>query len=104
PHALYRRYLHNVEHCYSKRLPLALSRYDPSWDRLKWLMYTLYKVFWVIGVRSEYRSSFWRLAARTLPKGQLENAIHTATMGHHLIEFGKDCERNALHASHYTKA
>src|SRR2546427_9909933 len=104
PNAVYRRYQHNVETTYNARLPLELSRHGRSWDKLPPLAYTLAKIFWVIGLRSNYRRTFWKQMTKTLRHSDLESAITIAVMGYHLIEYGRrDCKSDTIHASYFTK-
>jgi hypothetical protein len=49
------------------------------------------RIFWRVGVRGDYRRTFWRMAWPALRAGQVEALIHTAVVSHHLIRFTREC-------------
>ncbi len=104
PLSVYRRYQHNMETTYRARLQLGHGRFGRNLNQLPKLGYILTKILWVIGLRSSYRTAFWQQMKKTLGKGDLEHAIKIAVMGHHFIEFGKECENPSVRGSYYTKA
>src|SRR5262249_19461809 len=59
---------------------------------------------WQIGVRGDYRRTFWRFALARLRAGELEHLIHIAVVSHHLIQFTRDCLRGAGESSFYAPA
>jgi hypothetical protein len=59
------------------------------------------RIIWRIGVRGDYRRTFWRMAGPALRSGHVEDLIHVAVVSHHLIEFTRDCVRGAGEASFY---
>jgi hypothetical protein len=61
----------------------------------------LARLVWRIGVRSDYRRTFWRLAWPTLKAGDIEPLIHTAVVSHHLIEFTRDALAGLGESSFY---
>jgi len=62
------------------------------------------RIVWRIGVRGDYRRTFWRMAGPALRQGQVEPLIHTAVVSHHLIEFTRQCVRGARESSFYAPA
>src|SRR3989442_12229595 len=54
-----------------------------------------------VGVRGDYRGTFWRMARPALRTGQIEALIHVAVVSHHLIQFTRDCVRGLGEASFY---
>ncbi len=104
PGAVYRRYQHNMETTYRARLQLRTGRFGRGPNQLPKLGYILTKILWTIGLRSSYRKEFWQQIKRTLCEGDLEHAIKISVMGHHFIEYGKECENTSVRASYYTKA
>ena len=59
------------------------------------------RIVWQIGIRGDYRATFWRLAGPALRAGQVEEMIQAAVVSHHLIEFTRQCLRGAQEASFY---
>jgi hypothetical protein len=72
-----------------------------SWANVRLGFTTLGRVLWRIGVSSNYRRTFWRLALPALRGGQMAELIHVAVVSHHLIEFTRDCLRGAGESSFY---
>jgi hypothetical protein len=58
-------------------------------------------LFWEVGVRGDYRRTFWRMAWPALRAGQVELLIQAAVVGHHLIQFTRDCVRGLGESSFY---
>src|SRR6185295_13480211 len=84
PEAIYRRFAHNLRHTFARR-----RAYPRNPTRTAW------RIVWRIGVRGDYRRTFWRVAGPALRRGQLEELIQTAVVSHHLIEFTRQCLRGA---------
>jgi hopanoid C-2 methylase len=61
----------------------------------------LARLIWRVGVRGNYRRTFWRLAWLTLKAGDIEALIHAAVVSHHLIEFTRDAVQGLGEASFY---
>jgi len=59
------------------------------------------RLLWRVGVLSDYRRTFWRLAWPALKKGDIEPLIHTAIVSYHLIAFTRDCLEGIGEASFY---
>jgi radical SAM superfamily enzyme YgiQ (UPF0313 family) len=102
PEAIYARFAHNIEHTFRHRKPLPLSPQRASWANVRMGLGILARVLWRIGVRSDYRRTFWRLAWPALRRGDIEVVIHVAVVSHHLIEFTRDCLRGAGESSFYS--
>lgn len=102
PAALYRRFEHQIEHTYS-------NRYDPgpylkvTWRDLAEGASILARLVWQVGIGSDYRSMFWRMAWRALRKGDIEAVIHVGLVAHHLIHFARDCRAGVGEYSFYAK-
>jgi radical SAM superfamily enzyme YgiQ (UPF0313 family) len=90
PEAVYARFEHQIRHTYPnrKRIP-ARGRLDPG--TIAKGLSILARVFWKVGLRADYRRRFWRMALPTLARGRVEDALHTALIAHHLIQFARDC-------------
>ena len=54
-----------------------------------------------MGLRSDYRARFWRMALPALLKGQIESVIHVAAVSHHMILFARECARGEAEKCFY---
>ena len=101
PEALYRRFQHQIDHTYPNRFqPGSLAKVERS-DVANGLR-ILVRILWRVGVLSDYRATFWRMAFRALKRGDIESVIHAGLVGHHLIRFARDCEAGVAEYSFYT--
>ncbi len=102
PEPLYRRYQHQIEHTYPNRFdPGALRRVERS-DIANGFR-ILGRILWRVGLRSDYRKVFWRMARPALKRGDIESVIHVGLVGHHLIRFARDCEAGVGEYSFYSE-
>jgi hypothetical protein len=56
-----------------------------------------------VGVLSNYRKTFWKMAVPKLKAGKIENMIHVSLVSHHLITFARECARGQESASFYSQ-
>ena len=56
-----------------------------------------------VGVVSNYRKTYWKMAKPALKSGDIENLIHVGLVGHHLIKFADECTRGEESASFYSQ-
>jgi hypothetical protein len=101
PEAIYRRFAHNLAHTFARRPAYPRSRHRASWRNTVSGLALLGRIVWRIGVRGNYRRTFWRVAGPALRAGQVEEMIQAAVVSHHLIEFTRQCLRGAQEASFY---
>jgi hypothetical protein len=101
PEAIYRRFAHNLAHTFAKRPAYPRSRHRASWRNVVSGLALLGRIVWRIGIRGDYRATFWRVTGPALRAGQLEEMIQAAVVSHHLIEFTRQCLRGAQEASFY---
>ena len=102
PEALYRRFRHQVENTYPNRFkPGALLKVERA-DVANGLR-ILARILWRVGILSDYRRTFWRLARPALKRGDVESVIHAGLVGHHLIRFARDCEAGIGEYSFYAE-
>jgi radical SAM superfamily enzyme YgiQ (UPF0313 family) len=101
PEAIYRRFAHNLTHTFPNRIPFPSNAQRSSWENVRMGLAMLGRIFWRIGVRGQYRRTFWRMALPALSRGKIEEVIHTAVVSHHLIEFTRQCVRGAGESSFY---
>jgi hypothetical protein len=64
----------------------------------------LTRILWRVGLLSDYRRTFWKLAWPALQNGNIEAVIHAGLVGHHLIHFARDCRAGVGEYSFYLEA
>lgn len=104
PAAVYERYSHNVAHTFANRRGFPRNPSRESWSNVVMGFGILGRILWRIGVRGDYRRTFWRAAWPWLRAGKIEAVIHTAVISHHLIQFTRDCIRGSGESSFYAPA
>jgi len=101
PDAIYSRFEYQMEHTfpYRKEPPASSARLNPRnvWKGLR----ILGRIFWHVGLRSDYRARFWRVAFPALLKGRIESLIHAAAVSHHMILFARECARGEAEKCFY---
>jgi hopanoid C-2 methylase len=103
PEPLYRRFQHQIDRTYPNRFkPGALMKVERA-DVVNGLK-ILSRILWRVGVLSDYRKTFWRMAIPALKRLDVESVIHTGLVGHHLIRFARDCEAGVGEYSFYAEA
>jgi radical SAM superfamily enzyme YgiQ (UPF0313 family) len=101
PEALYARFAHNIAHTFSRRKKFPANPQRASWSNVHLGLGILSRLLWRVGVRGDYRRTFWRLAWPALRAGNIEALIHAGVVSHHLIEFTRDCLRGLGESSFY---
>jgi radical SAM superfamily enzyme YgiQ (UPF0313 family) len=101
PEAVYARYAHQVAHTFSRRLPYPHNPQRASWGNVRMGLGLLARLIWRIGVRGDYRRTFWRTAWPALRAGKIEELIHAAVVSHHLIQFTRQCLAGERESSFY---
>jgi radical SAM superfamily enzyme YgiQ (UPF0313 family) len=101
PEAIYRRFAHNLTHTFARRPAYPRNPQRASVRNVVSGLALLGRIVWRIGVRGDYRRTFWRVAGAALRRGQIEELIQAAVVSHHLIEFTRQCLRGAHEASFY---
>jgi radical SAM superfamily enzyme YgiQ (UPF0313 family) len=101
PEAIYRRFAHNLAHTFARRPSYPRNPRRSSARHVLSGLALLGRIVWRVGVRGDYRRTFWRVAGPALRRGQLEELIQAAVVSYHLIEFTRQCLRGAHEASFY---
>jgi len=100
PEAVYRRFAHNLRHTYPNRIkPEAPNR--ANWANLRKGFRMLRNVIIRVGVLSDYRATFWRMAGPLLRQRDIEPVIHIGLVAHHLILFARKAIAGQHNASFY---
>jgi hypothetical protein len=101
PEAVYARFAYNQRHTYPNRRAFPPNAARASWRNVVMGFAMLGRILWRVGVRGDYRGTFWRMAKPALRRGAIEQLIHVSVVSHHLIQFTRDCARGAGEASFY---
>jgi hypothetical protein len=101
PEAVYDRFAHQVAHTFARRRAFPTNSQRASWANVRMGFGILTRLLWKVGVRGDYRRTFWRLAWPALKTGRIEPLIHVAVVSHHLIQFTRDCVRGLGESSFY---
>ncbi len=104
PEAIYGRFAHNIVHTFAQRLAFPRNAQRESWGNMRMGLALLGRVIWRVGIRGNYRRTFWRFAGPALRRGRIEEVIHVAVVSHHLIEFTRQCVQGAREPSFYAPA
>ncbi|HTD52668.1 MAG TPA: DUF4070 domain-containing protein, partial [Thermoanaerobaculia bacterium] len=102
PEALYRRFQHQIAHTFPHRFHPGQWRKVEKRD-VQHGLGILARVLWRVGVLSNYRRVFWRMAWPALKSGNIEPVIHVGLVGHHLIHFARDCQAGVGEYSFYSE-
>jgi len=102
PEAIYRRFAYNVEHTYPNRISPPASPQRASWANIGKALRIMMNLMLRVGVASDYRRVFWRMARPLLRSGRVEDVIHVALVAHHLITFARDAVAGNQNASFYS--
>jgi radical SAM superfamily enzyme YgiQ (UPF0313 family) len=101
PEAIYQRFAYNVEHTYPHRIeipPTGKLSLANLWRGIS----TLTKLIVKVGILSDYRKTFWRMAKPALKSGDIETVIHVSLVAHHMISFARQAESGYQNASFYS--
>ncbi len=102
PEPLYRRFQHQIERTYPNRFDPGPLRKVERGDVVNGFK-ILARILWRVGLLSDYRKTFWRMAKPAFKKGDIEPVIHVGLVAHHLIHFARDCEAGVGEYSFYSE-
>lgn len=103
PEFLYDRFAYNAEQTYPNRIKVPNSKARLSGSNIRKGLRMLRNILIRVGIFSSYRETFWKMAGPKLKTGNIENLIHVGLVGHHLIEFARECDRQEESASFYSQ-
>jgi radical SAM superfamily enzyme YgiQ (UPF0313 family) len=104
PEAVYGRFAHNVAHTYPNRIHPPASPQRASWSNVRLGCRVMANLLLRVGVRADYRRTFWKMALPLLRAGRVEELIHVGLVAHHLIAFARDAVSGHQNASFYSAA
>lgn len=101
PDAVYGRFDHNARHTFPNRIkpPVTAARLNGA--NIRKALTCLTNIFLHVGLLSDYRRIFWRMAWPMLRQGRIEDLIHISLVAHHLITYARQCEDGRQMASNY---
>jgi len=100
PDALFKRFEHQLEATYAKRLNPP-RRVTPKMV-LRGLG-VIFRLLIAAGVMSPYRRAFWRFAWPLIKRGDIERVVAVGVVAHHLITFAQDAVSGRQNASFYSR-
>lgn len=103
PEFLYQRFAYNMEHTYPNRIKVPNSPQRASLANIRKGLTILGNILLRVGVFGSYRETFWKMAKPALKAGKIEDVIHVGLVGHHLIEFTRQCATGEESASFYSQ-
>lgn len=103
PEFLYQRFAYNLEHTYPNRIAVPNSAARTSWSNIRKGLTLMKNILLQVGLFGQYRKTFWQMARPALKAGNIENLIHVGLVGHHLIQFARECAKGEESASFYSQ-
>ena len=103
PEAIYRRFAYHVEHVFPKRITPPNSKARVNARNIRTALRILGNLLVRVGLLSDYRNVFWKMAKQTLATGNVEAMIHIGMVSHHLITFAREAGAGRQSASFYNQ-
>ncbi len=103
PEALYRRFRYHVENVFPNRITPPNSKQRVNLRNIRTAFRIVANLLVRVGLLSDYRNVFWRMAKETLAKGNVEALIHIGMVSHHLITFAREAGSGRHGASFYNQ-
>jgi hopanoid C-2 methylase len=102
PANVYARFLTQTRSTYVNRAapPNPLQRL--TWRNLRRAVRISSRIFWHVGLRSDYRRHFWKFFWSLIWRGQLETIFQVTIVAHHLISYTREALQGRGQASNYS--
>jgi hypothetical protein len=55
-----------------------------------------------VGICSDYRKLFWKMAWTELKRGNVEAVFQISMVAHHLITYARECTQGKMQSSNYS--
>jgi hopanoid C-2 methylase len=101
PERLFARFAHQIEATYPNRM-VGPARGKLTINNLRGALVLAFNVVVRVGLLSDYRRPFWRVARRALRRGQIDAVLGMGFVAHHLIQFSREALRGDHNASFYS--
>jgi radical SAM superfamily enzyme YgiQ (UPF0313 family) len=102
PAELYARYAFNAIHTYPNRIKPQNPLKQATWENLSRAVGIFGRIIWRVGIRSDYRRLFWKMAWTELKQGNVETMFQVAMVAHHLITYARECTQGKMQSSNYS--
>jgi radical SAM superfamily enzyme YgiQ (UPF0313 family) len=99
--AIYRRFAYNQQHTYPNRVAIPPSGKISAANIYRGFS-TLAKLMIKVGIFSNYRKIFWKMAWPCLKQLDIEDVIHVSLVAHHMISYAREAEAGFQNASFYS--
>jgi len=103
PEAIYRRFEYHLEHVFPNRITPPNSPQRVNARNIRTALRILANLLVRVGIFSDYRAVFWKMARRTLAKGNVEALFHIGMVSHHLITFAREAAAGKFGGSFYNQ-
>jgi hypothetical protein len=103
PEAIYRRFAYHVEHVFPNRITPPNSKQRVNLRNIRTALRIFANLLVRVGVMSDYREVFWKMARKALVKGDVEVMFHIGMVSHHLITFAREAGAGRHGASFYNQ-
>jgi len=102
PGPLYARYAYNAVHTYPHRVMPKNPAKQATWRNIKRAINIMRRIVWRVGIRSDYRKLFWKMAWTELKRGNVEAVFQISMVAHHLITYSRECTQGKMQSSNYS--
>jgi radical SAM superfamily enzyme YgiQ (UPF0313 family) len=102
PGELYARYAYNAKHTYPNRIKPKNPLTQATWYNITRALGIFRRIIWRVGIRSDYRRLFWKMAWTELKQGNVETMFQVAMVAHHLITYARECTQGKMQSSNYS--
>jgi hypothetical protein len=102
PKQLYARYAYNAIHTYPNRIKPKNPLKQATWANIRRALGIFRRIIWRVGICSDYRREFWKMAWTELKQGNVETMFQVAMVAHHLITYARECTQGKMQSSNYS--
>jgi len=102
PENLYARYAYNAIHTYPNRIKPKNPLIQATWPNIRRALGIFRRIIWRVGICSDYRRHFWKMAWTELKQGNVETMFQVAMVAHHLITYARECTQGKMQSSNYS--
>ncbi len=99
PAALLERFDWQTRHTFPNRLFPRPEKVNV--DMVTYGMQAIARTMWHVGMRADWRREFWQIAGPLMKQGRIDEVMHIAIVGHHLIRFARECQHDSPEAAFY---
>jgi len=102
PRKIYERYATQARKTYPYRKRPTRPLEQLTWVNVRRALDIFSRIARQVGISSDYRAEFWKMAWRELCRGNIESVFQIAMVAHHLITFGRECLTRDVQVSAYS--